>query len=170
MALIETFIASLTQIFTEKIMDKIFELAKDKIKIALEVKYFAFGQWNDDDGSSALTALVEVTNTSDTPYTISEFDLLIGTHKFKNVHIAEVRQPVINGTIVDIIAGNKQRVSFELDIDFFEPLGRPYLNINESKLGLIVFKLRNEEQIKGSRLAIGAKIAGHDILALADII
>jgi len=170
MALAETFILSLTELFTEKLMDKIFELAKDKLKIAFEVKYFAFSNWTDDNGSTALVALVEVTNTSEKPLTISEFDLFVGENKFRNVNIAVVLQPAIQGTIVEITAGNKERVGFELDIDFFEPLGRPYLRINESKLGLIIFKLKKGEQLKGGKLSIGAKVAGHDMLVTAEII
>jgi hypothetical protein len=169
MSPVDSILTALAGELGKKIMGKIFELAKGKFKFAFEIKSFSIGQgWNDENFSHSLIALVEFTNLSDTPCTISKFSLAAGEKKFDNLYIAKAERKMVSGTILDIYTGSKLMCPFQVDFDYSEPLWRPFLQKNESALGILAFKL--DKDTNGSNLGIEAQIAGHGISVYQELL
>jgi hypothetical protein len=142
----------------ETILDKIIELVSDRMKLSIQLKYFAFGKWNHE--SPALLALIEVTNSSEQPYTISEFALRISDTVFPNSRIAKEPEYTTQGLFLSLDVLPHNFAEFEkVDLDILTPLYRPYLRINESAIGIVLFNMA-ASAIQGKDIIIEATIAG----------
>lgn len=143
------------------IVNKILELKSEKVNIAIEVEYFAFGKWNND--TPALCALVEVTNLSDAPYSLSRFILRIGKTEFKNTLFTS-HSIVAEGSHAVALFTDHARINFDdLPVDCFDPIKNPYLKKNQSVIGIILFNLAStaEKQLSGNSFELVVKISGN---------
>ena len=90
----------------DQLMNKVITLISGKIKIALEIKDFSFGQmttaYEENGFYNSLLVLLEVTNNSEKPYHISSFSMKFGDSEFVNLFILESERKMMDGNLIDI--------------------------------------------------------------------
>lgn len=155
-------IAALTNNFGEYVVNKAKELTGKRFKLALEVKQFVFGSWVDK--STALLALVELTNLSEEPFSISEMQLSFGDNTFRNRPIKLFKRADQSWTVLEIITRTHEKAILEAkDWECDDVINRPYLLPHQTIAGVVAFKIQGT--IEPDKAFVKAKIGGFgDIL------
>lgn len=146
-------------VLSDHLMGKVIELASSRVNLSVQIHHMSFGQWS--DGASAAAAVIEVTNLSEAPYTVSSFNIIVGDVAYQSRPLAGPPEfPSANANLMLATVNHFESVRFDdFQGDFSNPLGRPYLQRNASAIGLVVFKIPTLPH-NVSAIGIEACIAG----------
>lgn len=161
--------ADFIKILVDKSMNRLFELQKETQVFSFEVKAFASATIPEP----ALLVLAEVTNKSKSPFNVSSFSLSVGNTEINSTAIKEAEFVGVDSETIKIHTPNnsvKQFTAKHLKDFPLEPLGRPYLNTNESAFGLILFLFPENIEYSGKSIELKAKVAGFKGSLIATII
>jgi hypothetical protein len=154
-------IEAVLSVLTEKAVGRVFEFISAKAKFDFIVRDFWASTQHD---CTAVLILIELTNRSADPWQPIDFSLTLG----KKEYVSRVIDKVDNdgagspGELVSVHTGSGAFHTFEGIVnEYWDPMERPYLQRNESAIGLVVFELPLEvHSLDLSVIKLGVRLGG----------